>query len=255
LASLDGGDEKTMKLGDGKMSMTTVRLACLLAITLAGQVAAMTIDNFDDAILTKLPPGVTRNTVGSSPTVTDTALNGVIGGVRQLTVTATSLLLPSDRVIAGAAVLGDFFDYHSTLTATGEVALHYDRNGLGLNVSVGGFDHFQLTVIDADPASVPYDATVTIADNGSGSASSTQTITTSGPTTIAWPLANFSGVDLNDVRSITLVIAPNSAADMRVDLFQVVSPPPAAPLLSPAMMLGLVVMLGVVGLTTIVRWR
>jgi hypothetical protein len=246
-------NEKTM-MGDGKMSMTTVRLAGLLAITLAGQVAAMTIDNFDDAILTKLPPGIKQNTVGST-TVTDTGLNGVIGRVRQLTVTATYLLLPSDKVIAGAAVLGDFFDYHSSLTATGEVALRYDRNGLGLNVSVDGFDHFQLTMIDADPASVPYDATVTVADNGGGSASSTQTITTSGPLTIAWPLADFSGVDLNAVRSITLVIAPNSAADMRVDLFEVVSPPLGAPLLSPAMMLGLVVMLGVVGLTTIVRWR
>jgi hypothetical protein len=234
------------------MSMKTVRLACLLAIMLAGQVGALTIDTFDAANTTKLPPGIIQNTVGSTA-VTDTGLSGVIGGVRELTVTATSLLLPSDNVTAGAAVLGDFFDYHSTLTATGEVALHYDRNGLGLNVSVGGFDHFQLTVIDADPASVPYDATVTVADNGGGSASSTQTITTSGAATIAWPLANFSGVDLNDVRSITLLIAPNYAADMRMDLFQVVRPPVGAPLLSPAMMLILVLVLGVVGLTTVVR--
>ena len=242
-----------MKVGDEKMSMKTVRLACLLAIMLAGQVGALTIDTFDDANATRLPPGSNQNTVGST-VVTDTGLSGVIGGVRELTVTAIDLLLPpADNVTAGAAVLGDYFDYHSTLTAKGEATLLYDRNGLGLDLSVYGFDHFQLTVIDADPASVPYDATVTVVDNGAGSASSTQTITTSGPVTISWPMTDFSGVDLKAVRSITLVIAPNYAADMRMDLFQAVRPPVGAPLLSPAMMLALVLVLGVVGLTTAVR--
>lgn len=243
--------------------MKAVRLACLLVIALAGQVAAIIIDDFDHGVNTAWPPAVTRYPPPGSTTATDTGLSGVIGGARKLTVTANFLPLlsglfdPSDNVTAGAAVLGDFLDYSSTFTAIGEVALHYDRNGLGLNLSVGGFDHFQLIVIDADPASVPYDATVTVEDDWHNQASSTQTIPFPewGPRTIAWPLANFSGVDLNAVRSITLVVAPNFAADMRLDLFEVAGPPVPVPLLSPATMLALVVVLGAVGLTTIVRWR
>jgi hypothetical protein len=243
-----------LKAGVGKISTIIARCGCLLALMVATRVAALTVDTFDDAVTTKLPPGVTQATVASTM-VTDPGLNGVLGGVRQLTVTATSLdLLGLDNVVAGAAVLGDFFDYHATVGAIGEVALRYDQGGLGLNVSIYGFDRFRLTVIDASSAAVPYDATVTVADNGGGSASSTQTITTPGPVMIAWPLANFSGVDLNAVRSITLAIAPSpKGADMRLDLFEVVGPPVRAPLLSPAMILGLVVMLGLVGLTTIVR--
>lgn len=239
----------------GKISMTIARFGWLLALTVATRGAALTVDAFDDALTTKLPPGVVQNTIGST-TVPDSGLNGVLGGVRQLTVTATSLeLLGLDDVVAGAAVLGDFFDYHASLGAIGEVALRYDRGGPGLDVSIYGFDHFQLTVLIADASSVPYDATVTVEDNAGGSASSTQTITQDGPRIIAWPLANFSAVDLNAVQSITLVIAPNLAADMRVDLFQVVGPPVHAPLLSPAAMLALVVTLGVIGLTTLVRTR
>ena len=83
--------------------------------------------------------------------------------------------------------------------------------------------------------------------------SSTQTITQDGPRIIAWPLANFSVVDLNAVSSITLDVAPNFAADMRLDLFEIVGPPLHVPLLSSAAMLALVVVLAVLGLTSIVR--
>jgi len=273
-----------------KISMTIARFAGLLALTAATRGAALTVDTFDDAVTTKWPPGVVQVIVGTclpdgngqdcgdgvhayccainsdcsggdtcipqSSSVTDPGLNGVLGGVRQLTVAATRLDLPGlDNVAAGAAVLGDFFDYHASLGAIGNVALRYDQGGAGLNVSIYGFDHFQLAVLIADASSVPYDATVTVEDNTGGSASSTQTITTPGRVTIAWPLASFSSVDLNAVQSITLVIAPNLAADMRVDLFQVVGPPVLMPLLSPAGMLALVVMLGVIGLTTLVRAR
>jgi hypothetical protein len=243
--------------GVGKIAKTAVRFGCLLALTVATRAGALIVDTFDEAVTSKLPPGVIQDTVGST-TVTDPGLSGVLGGVRQLTVTATGLVLPNpgpDNVTAGAAVLGDFFDYHCTLGAIGETVLRYDRDGLGLNVSVFGFDHFQLRVIAADASSVPYDATVTVTDAWGGSASSTKTITTSGPTTIMWPLADFSAVDLNAVSSITLVLTPSQAADMRVDLFEVVGPPVLAPLLSPVTMLGLVLLLGMVGLTTIARLR
>jgi hypothetical protein len=251
---LDVVNEKTRKPGDGKMSMKAVRFGCLLVIALAGQVAAIIIDDFDHGVNTALPPGVTRDTVGIS-TATDTGLSGVIGGVRELTVTAISIFLPPPfgPVTAGAAFLGNFFDLSCANGSQGEFALRYDRGGPGLNLSVYGFDHFQVTVVGADLASVPYAATVTVEDNQGRIESSTQTITNDGPRAIAWPLANFSGVDLNAVRSITLDVAPNFAADMRLDLFEIVGPPVSVPLLSPAAMLALVLVLGLLGLTRIVR--
>lgn len=244
-----------MKTGSVRGLLRTVQLATLALLVCTSWAAALTIDSFDDANTTAYPPGIVQNTVGST-SVTDTGLTGVIGGVRQLTVTAFSLTVPFvDNVTAGAAHLQSFFTYSCTLGALGEFELLYDANGAGLNASLIGLNRVQLSVITADLSSVPYDVTVTLADN-TQSISSTQTITTPGGRAITFPMSDFFGLDLNAIQSIELTVFPMSlAADLELDSFDALPPGPPAPALSPAMIIVLVGMLSVVGLFGVARAR
>ena len=247
-----------MEIGSVKGAMKAVRLATVLLLVSASWAAALTIDDFNDANTTVFPPGIIQNTLGST-TVTDTGLAGVIGGARTLTVTAFTLSCGlgcgPDNVTAGAAELHDFFAYSSTLGAEGEFELLYDRNGAGLNVSLIGLDHLQLTVVTADLSSVPYDVTVTLTDN-TQSKSSTQTITAAGGRALIFPMSDFFGLDLDAIQSIKLTVFPmNFGSDLELDRFDALPTGPPAPALSPAMIIVLVGMLGVVGLFGLARSR
>ncbi len=190
-------------------------LQCLVALVAIAPMSAaqVPIDNFSDAASTIDPPGITRSTVGSS-TVSDAGRLGVIGGVRRLIVSATSLG-PTDSLTVGVVPAGTFLDYASTAAATGKTELDYDAGGAGLKANLATSLGIQLSV-QADAAAVPYSITLTLTDSAAHSASLKRTVTTSGSQTLSFPFSSYAGVGLTNIFSVKLLIVPNTAADLRL---------------------------------------
>ena len=220
--------------------------------------AEVLIDDFNNANFpgTKFitNTNVFRNTVGTT-VETDTGLPGVIGGVRTLTVQATTIVDPTvDFMVVGAEVGFSFLDYNSTDGADGLAGLLYDANGAGLNANFTNEFAIRVRILDADAASVPYTVTVKLTDNAAAMAVLTETVTVPGGIKdLIFPLKSFS-VDVSNIFSIAITIDPQIAADMRIGRIETIRPP-GAPLLSPSMLGGLTLVLSVVGMHSIIRGR
>lgn len=238
---------------DKRLSIAATVLGAVLSAAPAHAFLRL-IDHFREAVTTKLPPGITQNTVGSSPTIVDSGLPGVLGGVRKLTVTATSLIF-FDSVTAGAGLAGDYFDYSSSVTASGRFDLLYDGGGSGLNLSLVGAEFFEIQMTDADAAAVPLDVTITLTDNSLNSASSTQTVLTPGPGSVRLGVDAFTGINLSAIHSIELKVSASLGGDLRLDFFAVETPPHQAPVLSWRTLCALVLILAYVGIVGVARVR
>jgi len=187
---------------------------------------------------------------GSSTTATDTGLTDVIGGTRELTVSADNtpgFLVGLDNVIVGVVPLVGFLDYNSTAAAEGKAVLRYNGGGVGLNASLSPATGIRLVTLDADLAAVPIQVTLTLVDEANNSASASSTVFIAGTTPhIDFPFASFPGVDPQAIFSIELTIdpTPSGAADLRLDRIETYSPntrpPTPAPLLSRGMLVALV---------------
>jgi hypothetical protein len=205
---------------------------CLSALPAVA--AEQPIDDFSDAsALTQFVPNtnVVITSVGSTVRV-DPNLTGVIGQVRQLTVTATALG-GGDFITSGVSLAPvTFLEYNSTVTADGAVELLFDRNGGGLNASLGFAQGIEVVIADADAAAVfppGLDITVTLTDGNMHTASSTQTVTLPvmpmTPLPLQFPFSSFAGIDPDNLFSIRVVIDPQIAGDLRLDVIQTYGTP------------------------------
>jgi len=150
---------------------TLVLLASLIvAAARATALAEVTIDDFSSAVTTIEPPGITQAVVGSTTVSDGPGLSGVIGGVRRLTVTATSLKV-LDSVTAGVAPLATVLDYNSSAAANGKIQLDYDAGGTGLTANLSAAAGIRLLVIGTDTSSLPCPTILTIVDAAGHSAS------------------------------------------------------------------------------------
>jgi len=235
--------------------------ATLLLLTVNGGVAAgappIVIDDFTSAVNTIF---ITDTNVGvfvpgTSTTATDMGLADVIGGSRELTVSAENtpgFIVGLDNVIVGAVPLVGFLDYSSTAAADGNAVLRYDGGGAGLNVSLAPATGIRLVTLDADLAAVPIQVTLTLVDQAAHSVSVSRTVFLAGITSqIDFPFADFPGVDLGAVFSIEVAIDPNTsgAADLRLDRIETyIAALNPAPLLSRRMLMVLVAALLLCGL-------
>jgi hypothetical protein len=200
-----------------------VSIACLLQVLAChlADAAEVIVDDFSAADKTKIiaDTQILVNTTGQSKTATDFGLSGTIGGVRELTVTATVVMGGvSERVLSGVDPGGGLC-YQSTDSADGQVQLVYDGGGAGL--SPGDLHHAQGIKIDiafADAASVPYNVKLTLVDTGNNSASSTQTGTSQcdlGPpcAPMLFPFTDFPGVNTRHISRIILEVDPNGGSN------------------------------------------
>lgn len=180
--------------------------------------AEAAIDLFTDAsALTQfvVDTNVRQDTVGSTVRV-DPGLSGVIGEVRQLTVTMSSALLPPlDAVVSGVqAPPIALLEYASSSGADGNVELLYDRNGNGLNATLAFAQGIRLIIAAASLQCVTpgLDLTVTLTDSFLMTAASTQTVTLAVmpgmPLTLDFPFSAFAGVDPISLFSIAVAIDP-----------------------------------------------
>jgi len=194
----------------------------------AAWAAEAVIDNFTDAsALTTFVPdmNVLQGSVGSTVR-NDTGLNEVIGGTRNLTVTATAIGFPGvDYVVSGVSLMPvNFFEYNSRPTANGSVTLLYNANGAGLGTDLAFAQGIQVVIREADlPAVTPgMDVTVTLTDSNMVSASQTQTVLlpvmAMSPLLLDYPFSGFAGVDESDLFSIRIQVDPGEAGDMRLNL-------------------------------------
>jgi hypothetical protein len=234
-----------------------------LALGLARPAAAgeILIDDFNSAVNqvfnddTGNPPlNVSQQAVGST-TVLDTGLPDVLGGSRELTVTATVVFDPNppDRVTAGVspAPLG-FFNYASTNGADGSFRLLYDRDGNGLNANLSKAIGIRMNFL-ADLAAPPYDVTLTLMDDGS-SVAVTRTILCPAlacpdpEVIVSFRFNEFPGINPARLQSIQLDVNPKQAADLildRIEAYGTISPVPAV---APRGIAWLTAMLVLVGL-------
>jgi len=232
-----------------KRFLLTAVLAAAVAVTGSVAKADFVIDNFT----TPSPASsyTLGTTVGSIHTATDVLPGGI---TRKLTVT----LLGND-FFAGTPATGEIgttssFSRYSLSTATGATAftsLAYSYT-TAQDYSVSG-TILRFTFLGAD-LNVPFSVII-----GDGTTTSTVVgVATAGPGIYSLPLSGFSGVNLANVQSVTLVLNENTTAgnpastavksaditltDVRVttpDQPAVPAPPAAILLLAAAPVLGL----------------
>ena len=205
--------------GVRRPALATLLGALILLAAAPGQ--ALVIDDFSAATNTKFPPGVTRMAVGPTTVVEPAALAGVIGGIREMRVTATSLG-PSDSVSAGVFTPSTFLDYASTVGANGALALRYNAGGAGLNADLSTFGGLRVRFISIQPSAVPLTLTLTLTDNANNSASVVRVVTSTATTSVNLPTTDgeFAGVDLQHIKDILFTVDPNLAGDLRLDTIE-----------------------------------
>lgn len=214
-------------------------VAVAVGLGLAGRMAPAAetvIDDFTSAsALTQyvINTNVLVDSVGTVMRV-DPMLTDVLGGVRQLDVTATALGIPVlDFVVAGVVLPPvPFFEYNSTSDADGHVLLTYDRGGAGLFTYLAFAEGIRVTILEADAAAVfmpGLDITITLTDTDMNTAQSTQTVTipvsAMAPLALDFPFTDFAGVNAGSLFSISALVAPQVAGDLRLDLIETYGTP------------------------------
>jgi hypothetical protein len=202
--------------------------AAVLSLSLRPMVAAAAegvVDAFDMATMQTLfipNANVLQLSIGTTTRV-DGPFSDVIGGYRQLEVTATSLIGP-DFVVSGIVLPPvPFLEYNTTSQATGNVAVVYNRNGSGLFTYLAYAQGIQVLILEADAAAVAMpglDITVALTDANENTAQVTQTVTipvtAMAPLALTFPFTSFPGVDAGNLFSIRVDMKPQEAGDLRV---------------------------------------
>ena len=196
----------------------------------AGRTGALVVDDFSAASATVFPPGVTWTAVGTTTAIELAPLPGIVGGIREMQVTAASLG-PGDSVSAGVFTPSTLLDYASTVGANGSLALRYNAGGSGLNVDLDGSGGVAIRFLAVDAAAVPMTVRMTLTDTLGNTAFVSRTIAVSGPQSVDLPIhdGEFATVDLHHVNVMLLTIDPNLAGDVRLDSIETFTAPSPTP--------------------------
>lgn len=214
-------------MGAMRSMWRTMVLGALLSLP-PGQARAAEeiVDGFSDATAqTQYVPdsNVVQATIGSTTRV-DADMTQVLGGVRELTVSASAIQFAGlDSVTAGVSLLPvTFFEYNSTDGADGAIALVFDRGGIGLGAFLAFAQGIRVTLLSADASAVVMpgmDVSVTLSD-GTSTVTRTQTVSMQvvpgTPLDLDFAFADFTGVDAGALASITIAADPQVAGDLRI---------------------------------------
>lgn len=188
----------------------------------------VTIDTFDSFVNT----GAIDSNFGVPNSASDTGLVGVLGGSRDLLVqTSDAFQL---LVTAGVKPIG-ILDYMSIGTGFAEVT--YTGGTAGLGASIACAEAIEVAYFNADDAAQGLEgggaALITLTLTGGASVTQSQAVAAAAAI-LSFPLADFAGVDLQNLTSIALRIdgTNSDAADLAIDSIQAVgceAPPAPAP--------------------------
>lgn len=200
---------------------------CLTVWVVPSLAYDVTIDTFGAFVNT----GAIDSNFGVPNSASDTGLVGVLGGSRDLLVQTDPLQL----LVTSGVKLPGILDYMSIGTGFSEVT--YTGGTAGLGASIACAEAVEVVYFNADDAAQGLEGggAVLIALTLTGGASVTQSQAVTGAAaTLSFPLADFAGVDLQNLTSIALRIdgSNSDSADLAVDSIQAVgceAPPAPAP--------------------------
>lgn len=206
------------------LAWPTLRFVASVTCLLIGTPAlGVVIDDFKSGASPTAPRAVSHRRIGTM-SATDPKLSGVIGGVRRVSVTVTSLQIPDlDTVTADILPGLGVFDYASSNGADGRVDLTYDAGGGGLNADLSKEKAIVVDVAETDSSAVPYTVSVKLSDASGRSVDSTQSVSSPGPRQLQFLLTSFKTLNLRNVRSIALGINPGRAGDFQLNQVRTVA--------------------------------
>lgn len=198
------------------VSMLTMAFGCSVAS------AGFIIDDFSDVQEPSQWP-VVRNTLGTT-NITEAGLSGVLGGVREASVTADFLDTPGlDNItVTAAPTPAGVFDYASTAGAEGSIGLLYD-GGASLNADFSTVTSFSIDFLYFDLANTdPLNISITLTDNGGDSATGMISLVSDGAQNAIIAIGSFvedggGTTDLNSIRSVRVFFDGALATDFRID--------------------------------------
>jgi len=250
-------------------AFVAVSLWVLTGAASSARAGGVPIDDFSNANLTGMFVTV-DSASGPNPTASasDSGLAGVIGGVRRLTVSAQGtipmgleLRAKVDTTVTAGLTPG--LCANSSVTNKGTFDLLYDAGGIGLDVDLSKFKGILVlpAAIDNGLGASPLSYKVTLVDTSNNSASATGSSFESCfdgmqmCTEQRFLLSQFSGVNLRNIRSITISLASENAFDAIIGPITLFGSTETAPLLSFRMMSVLAAALGAVGIIGMWRMR
>ncbi len=181
------------------------------------------IDNFSDAVTTAVRQNLEQLGKGSKKIKDRGTLRGVLGGSRQLTVRLDNPDTSADSISLWVDRSVNRLSYASSVGADGALEIVYDSNGLGLRANWSAVKGVRVR-IDADASSVPYAATLTLADAAGRSATATQTVSLPGAQLVEFLLSRIRGINVRKIARVTLVIDPRTAADLELSGIETFGP-------------------------------
>lgn len=159
------------------------------------------------------------------------ATDNVIGGKRVTTLTAVDLGIPGFDFVRGIlAPSSGNFDYASTANARGTLSFFYD--GVDPDFTADFSDKTEISIAFtqfdyANEATLP--VTITLSDSNASASHSLSL--GENELVLLFSLADFGGVNLEDIRSIQIDFEPGIGTDFRLAQFAVVPAPGALLLL------------------------
>jgi len=246
---------------------TALWVSIVAAVSTAG--AEVPIDDFSQADKTGMLL-LLNNASGAMPSATaiDFGLTGVIGGVRQLTVSANALIPPGQEVCAKvdpsvSPELTPGLSTNSSFDGRGTFELLYDAGAVGLDLDLSQFKgvRFRPNIVDAGVGGGAVSYKLTLTDESSNTASATvasvQSCFQPDPQTPCnehrFLFSDFSGISLRHIRSIRFSVASDDAFDAIIGPITLFGTTETVPLLSPGMLVVLIATLGAVGLVGMLR--
>jgi hypothetical protein len=235
-------------------------------ITVGSAAAEVPVDDFTQAAATGMYL-IVDDTSGPMPvaTATDSGLDGVIGGVRQLTVSTSGAIPMGQNVSAKVDTsvspgLTPGVCANSSFSGRGTFDLLYDKGGVGLDVDLSQFKGIRIlpSAVDVGVGGAPVSYKLTLVDESNNSASANVSNVQScfeDCNEHRFLFADFTGISLRHIRSIMISVASDNAFDAIIGPITLFGSTETAPLLSPRMVAVLVAMLAVVGLIGMRRMR
>jgi hypothetical protein len=198
--------------------------------------AAILVDDYGNALGTY---PLTVTTSGGFTSMLETALAGVLGNRRFVTLNANAMAIPGlDKIelsinLAGSGVL-DLTTTIGTTTGAAQVGYGSWASGPALNLDLSGFAGVELSISAFDPPvsspTTPMTVALEVDDPAPGfplTATPPVPVLTPGAQTVLIPFAGLVGVDLHHVDGFNVIITAPAGTDLRITSLSIV-PEPAA---------------------------
>lgn len=211
---------------DGKYHLNSCCLSLLRTVTVALFAAGLlnargvlagdvVIDDFSNTAQLHWPSDLRMTNLGSKAISDGPRLSGILGGTRQIRVTASTVEVPAVDSV-GVVQQRTALSYSSSLGADGSLDLIYDRAGNGLNANLSSAAGIRVDVTAMDAASLPCTMALTLGD-GKTTATVNRVLTQAGKQRVDFRFQpGLRAVNVRAIRSIALTVDPARSGDIQL---------------------------------------